>query len=68
MDVEKFLDRFGQENIRFELKQDDTAMQQMMPITAITGGYSGTAPMIEILVHPDDEARAAEIVGADIRV
>jgi hypothetical protein len=67
-DAEKFLERFGQEDIRFELKRDDAAMRQMMPITEVTGGYSGTAQMIEIFVHPDDEEKAAQIVGEDNKV
>jgi hypothetical protein len=43
-------------------------IRQMMPFTAIMGGYVGTAPMIEIFVHPDDEAKAIEIMGADDKV
>jgi hypothetical protein len=67
-DAEKFLERFGQEDIRFELKRDDDAMRQMMPITEVTGGYAGTAQMIEIFVHPNDEEKAVEIVGEDNKV
>jgi hypothetical protein len=67
-DSEKFLERFGQEDIRFELKRDDDAMRQMMPITEVTGGYAGTAQMIEIFVHPDDEEKAVKIVGENNKV
>lgn len=67
-DAEKFLERFGQEDIRFELKRDDAAMRQMMPITEVTGGYGGTAQIIELFVHPEDEEKAAEIVGEDNKV
>ncbi len=37
-------------------------MQEMMPIMEITGGYSGTAQLIEIRVHPEDEADAQAII------
>jgi hypothetical protein len=67
-DAEKYLDRFGQEDIRFELKRDDVAMREMMPLMEVTGGYSGTAQMIEIFVHPDDEDKAAKITGEDNKV
>jgi hypothetical protein len=40
-------------------------MQQMMPFTAVTGGYSGTADQVEIFVHPDDEEEAKKIVFGD---
>lgn len=62
-DAEALLKRFEQENIRFEINRDDSPVRQMMPITAITGGYSGTAPMIELFVHPDDEAKARAIIN-----
>jgi hypothetical protein len=67
-DAERFLKRFEEEKVRFEIDRDDSAIRQMMPFTAITGGYAGTAPMIEILVHPDDEAKAIEIMGQDDKV
>jgi len=63
MEAETFLKRFVREKVRFEINRDDAAVQQVMPITAILGGYGGTAPMIEILVHPDDEAKAIELMG-----
>ena len=40
----------------------------MMLFKAITGGYTGTAPMIEIFVHRDDEVKAIEIMGADDKI
>jgi hypothetical protein len=43
-------------------------MRQMTPFTAITGGYSGMAPMVEIFVHPNDEEKAVEIMGEDNKV
>ena len=61
-DAGKLLERFGQENIRFEIKRDDEAMSQTMPIMEMTGGYAGTAEMIEILVHPEDAAEAEAIL------
>jgi hypothetical protein len=67
-DSEKFLDQFVQENIRFELKRDDAAMRQMMPIAEVTGGYAGTAQMIEIFIHPDDEEAAKRIVNEHNKV
>jgi hypothetical protein len=62
-DAETLLKQFDRENIRFEIGQDDSAMRQMMPFTAVTGGYAGTAPIIEIFVHPDDEAKARAIIN-----
>jgi len=67
MEAETFLKRFERENIRFEIDRDDSAIRQMMPFTAVMGGYSGTAPMIEIFVHPEDEAKAIGILGEDER-
>jgi hypothetical protein len=67
-DAERCLERFGQEDIRFKLNRDDTAMRQMMPFTEVTGGYSGTAEMVEILVHPDDEERAVQILNENTQV
>jgi hypothetical protein len=67
-DAERCLDRFGQEDIRFKLKQDNDAMRQMMPIAEVTGGFSGTAELVEIFVHPDDEERAVEILNENKRV
>jgi hypothetical protein len=67
-DAEALLDRFGREDIRFQLKRDDSAMTEMMPFTAVTGGYGGTAELVEILVHPDDEAAARQIIHRDDHV
>ncbi len=67
-DADTLLKRFDDKNIRFEIKRDDSAMRQMMPIREITGGYAGTAPMIEIFVDPDDEAKVAEIMAEDNKV
>jgi hypothetical protein len=67
-DAEKCLDQFGQEGIRFELKRDDDAMSKTMPVMELTGGNAGTAQWIEMFVHPDDEQRAAEIVGECIKL
>jgi len=63
-DAETILKRFEQEKIRFEISRDDSAVRQMMPFTAM-GGYSGTAPTIELLVHPDDETKARAIISED---
>jgi hypothetical protein len=62
-DADEILKRFEKEGLRFEINRDDTAMRQMMPITAALGGFSGTAPMIEIFVSPEDEAKAVEVMG-----
>jgi len=67
-DAEKSLQQFETENIRFEINQDDSAVTEMMPITAVSGGRGGTGLMIEIFVHPDDEARALAIVTSDQHV
>jgi hypothetical protein len=66
--AEWLLKRLEEEGLRFEINRDDTAMRQMMPITEVMGGYSGMAPMIEIFVYSDDEARAVEIMGEDNKV
>jgi hypothetical protein len=68
LDAERCLERFGQEDIRFKLNRDDDAMRQMMPFTEVTGGYSGTAEMVEIFVHPDDEERAVKILNENTQV
>jgi hypothetical protein len=67
-DAERCLDRFVQEDIRFKLERDDDAMRQMMPIAEVTSGLSGTAELIEILVHPDDEERAVKILNENTRI
>lgn len=67
-DADTLLKRFEGKNIRFEIKRDDLAMRQMSPFTQVTGGYAGTAPMIEIFVNPDDETQAVEIMGEDKKV
>jgi hypothetical protein len=67
-DAEEILRRFEKEGLRFEINRDDSAMRQMMPFASVTGGYSGTAPMIEIFVNPDDESKAVEIMGEDDKV
>jgi hypothetical protein len=67
-DAEGLLKKFEQANLRFEINRDDSPMRQMSPFTSATGGYSGTARMIEIFIHPDDEAKAVEILGEDSKV
>ncbi len=67
-DVESFLKRFEKAKIRYKISQDDSAIRQMMPFTAMTGGYSGMAPMIEIFVHDEDEAKAIEIMAEEDKV
>jgi hypothetical protein len=62
MDAKELLKKFEQEHLRFEIDRDDTAMREMMPFTQVTGGYSGTAPLIEIFIHRDDEMRAIELM------
>jgi hypothetical protein len=62
-DAEKLLKRLRDGDIRFEIGQDDSPMRQMMPFTAGTGGYAGTAPIIEVFVHPDDETKAMAIIN-----
>lgn len=60
-EAEIILKRFQEAKIRYRISRDDSALRQMMPSIAM-GGYSGTAPMIELLVHPDDETKARAIV------
>lgn len=67
-DAEEYLKRFEQENIRFKINRDDTAIRQMSPADAFLGGFAGMAPMIEIFVHPDDEEKAAYIISEDDKV
>jgi hypothetical protein len=67
-DAERSLDRFVQQDLRFKLERDDTAMRQMMPIAEVTGGLSGTAELVEIFVHPDDEESAAKILNENTRL
>ena len=65
VDAENFMDRLTQAGLRLNVRGNDEAMQQMMPFTAVTGGYSGTADQVEIFVHPDDEEEAKKIVFGD---
>jgi hypothetical protein len=67
-DAEKILSRFDDAKIRFLLKQNDFLICRMPPFTAMWGGYSGMAPMIEIFVHSGDQAKAARIVTEDCKV
>lgn len=67
-DAEELLKRFEEAKLRFEINRDDSAIRQMAPIAVVTGGLSGTAPMIEIFIHPEDEAKAVEIMGEDTQV
>jgi hypothetical protein len=64
-DAEELLGKFERADLRFEINRDDSPMRQMNPIMAAFGGYAGTARMIEIFVHPGDEAKAVEILGDD---
>jgi hypothetical protein len=64
-DAENFLHRLTEAGLRLDIRANDEAMQQMMPFTAVTGGYSGTAEQVEIFVHPDDEPQAQKIVFGD---
>jgi hypothetical protein len=61
-DAGKLLDRFFQENIRVKTQHEEAATNQTMPIMEMTGGYAGTAEMIEIFVHPEDAAEAEAIL------
>jgi hypothetical protein len=64
-DAERLIERLANAGIQCRFSQDDSAMREMMPITAVTGGYGGTAAMMEIFVNPDDEATARQIIGED---
>jgi hypothetical protein len=68
VEAEELLEKFEQANLRFEISRDGSPIRQMNPFIAVTGGYAGTAQMIEILVHPDDEAKAAAIATQDSKV
>ncbi len=62
-DIERFLDRLLQQDIHFELKEDDAAMSQMMPATEDPEGNTNPSQMTDIFVHPDDVEKALEITG-----
>lgn len=62
-DAKEILGRLENAGLRFEIDRDDSEFRQMMPFTAVTGGYAGTAPMIEIFVHPGDEAKALDLMA-----
>ena len=64
-DADKLIARLAHAGIQCQFSQDDSAMREMMPITAVTGGFSGTAPLLEIFVSPDDEAAAQAIISED---
>jgi hypothetical protein len=64
-DAERLVERLAHAGIQCRFSQDDSAMREMMPITAVTGGYGGTAALMEIFVNPDDEAAAQAIVSED---
>lgn len=68
LDAEHFLKRFEEENIRFEINRDDSFMREMSPVTAMLGGYSGMAPMIEIFVRREDAEKAKAIINEDAKV
>jgi hypothetical protein len=61
-DAGKLLERFGQENIRFEIKPAVEAMNPTTPVMEMTGGYAGTTELIEIFVHPEDAEQAEAIL------
>ncbi len=65
MDAERLIGQLAHAGIQCRFSQDDSAMQEMMPITAVTGGYGGTAALMEIFVNPDDEAAAQKILVED---
>ena len=61
MDAERLIGRLAHAGIQCRFSQDDSAIQEMMPITAVTGGLGGTAALMEIFVSPDDAAAAQAI-------
>jgi hypothetical protein len=63
-DAENFMKRLDQENIRFEIDRDDTAMRQLTP--GMT--YFGNAKMIEIFVRAEDMVQAVAIIHSDDKV
>ncbi len=65
MDAERLIERLAHAGIQCRFSHDDSAMQEMMPFTAVTGGYGGTAALMEIFVSPDDEAAAQAIISED---
>lgn len=66
MDAKHLLEKLEQEHLRFQIDRDDTPMREMMPFTQVNGGYSGTAPLIEIFIHPEDESRAIELMDNQV--
>ena len=67
-EADELMGKFKEANLRFEINRDDSPMHQMNPITAFTGGYAGTAQVIELFVHAEDEAKAVEILGDDSKL
>jgi hypothetical protein len=63
-DAENLMKGLDQENIRFEIDRDDTAIRQLSP----RGTYFGTAKMIEIFVRAEDMAQAVAIIHRDDKV
>ena len=64
-DAERLIGLLAHAGIQCRFSQDDSAMQEMMPITAVTGGLGGTAALMEIFVAPDDAAAAQRILSED---
>jgi hypothetical protein len=64
-DAEKLIERLAHAGIQCQFSQDDSAMREMMPIIAVTGGYGGTAALMEIFVNADDAAAAQAILSED---
>jgi hypothetical protein len=65
MDAERLIERLANADILCRFSQDDSAVRGMMPATAVTGGCSGMAPLMEIFVSPDDAVAAQGIIGED---
>ena len=63
MEAETLLKKFEEAGLRFAINRDDSPIRQMPPFTEVTGGLSGTAQMIEIFVHTEDNAKAVELMG-----
>ena len=64
-DADKLIERLAHAGIQCRFSQDDSDIGERIPIMEMTGGYGGTAAIMEIFVDPDDEALAQEIIGED---
>ena len=61
-EARRILPRLEQEQIRFRLRKDWSAIQKMDPVTADFGGTFGTGPKVTVWVHRGDQDKLAKIL------